>query len=87
MNREQAVAKIHSVVATIVHVPQEKVTDDSRFVEDLGMDSLHMTEVGIGLEEEFDLEIPVEHLMEYSKVGELYGYVERRTSERAKVKS
>jgi len=52
------------------------VTPQSKFVEDLGADSLDVVELVMALEEEFDIEIPDEDAEKIATVGEAVKYIE-----------
>lgn len=39
------------------HAPEEKITEEACFIEDLGMDSLDLVECVMAIEEEFGVEI------------------------------
>ncbi|MCD6238155.1 MAG: acyl carrier protein [Thermotogae bacterium] len=65
--------RLKEVVAEHLNLPVEEVKDDSRFVEDLGADSLDTVELLMKLEQEFDLQIPdedAESLRDISAVKE-----------------
>lgn len=48
---------VKEVVAEQLNVSIEEIKDDSKFVEDLGADSLDVVELVMALEEKFDIEI------------------------------
>ncbi len=56
-------------------VDHQKLVPKARFVEDLGADSLDTVELVMGLEEEFDIEIPDEHAEMIKTVGGALDYV------------
>ena len=45
------------LIAELMGVPSESVNPTDNLVDDLGSDSLHLIEILMGLEEEFDIEI------------------------------
>lgn len=47
-----------------------EITDESKFVDDLGMDSLDCIELTMALEEEFDIDIPDEQADACQTVGQ-----------------
>jgi acyl carrier protein len=49
--------KIKEVVAEQLAVNVDDITADSKFVDDLGADSLDIVELVMAIEEEFDIEI------------------------------
>ena len=70
--------KVKQVVAEQLGVDESAVTMDASFVEDLGADSLDIVELIMGLESEFDIEIPDEDAEKISTVGDAYNYIKDR---------
>ena len=63
-------------------VERDSIADDTRFVDDLGADSLDVVELTMALEEEFDLpEIPEDDLKILFTVGDLIEYIGRYTDD------
>ena len=52
--------KLQKIIAEVLNVDAQEVTMDTTFVEDLGADSLDIFQIIMGIEEEFDIEIPNE---------------------------
>lgn len=50
--------KIRAIIAEVLSVAEEDITLESTFIEDLGADSLDVFQIVMGIEEEFDIEIP-----------------------------
>ena len=67
---------IEKIIAENLNIDQGLIKDDSNFVNDLGADSLNIVEVIMGIEEEFDIEIPDEDAETLHTVGELRQYIE-----------
>lgn len=57
MNREELTAKVFKTTVEHLGVEEEKVTEEARFVEDLGADSLDVIELVMAFEELFGVEI------------------------------
>ena len=49
--------KMQDIIAEVMNVPKEDITPDTKFVDDLGADSLDIFQIIMGIEEEFDIEI------------------------------
>ena len=62
--------KLKKVIADVLNVDPEEITMESTFVDDLGADSLDVFQIIMGLEEEFDIEIPAEDAEEITTVEE-----------------
>jgi len=73
-----AAEKIKSVIAEQLGVKPEEVTDNAKFVEDLGADSLDTVELVMALEEEYGVEIPDEDAEKLTTVGEAIKYIEEK---------
>ena len=52
--------KLQKIIAEVLNVDTQEVSMDTTFVEDLGADSLDIFQIIMGIEEEFDIEIPGE---------------------------
>ena len=74
MTKEEVVAKLKAIVSDRLDVEADQVTPEKNFVEDLGADSLDIVELIMGIEEEFEIEIPDEDAEKLSSVGEAMNY-------------
>ncbi len=54
---------------------EEEYTDESRLVEDLGLDSLDTLELLMAFEEEFDIELNEEEMEKLQTIGEVVKYL------------
>jgi len=54
---EATAGQIRSIIAERLDRKLEEITDEASFVDDLGADSLDLTELLMALEEEFNIEI------------------------------
>ena len=52
--------RVKSIVEQQLNVKKEEIKNESKFIEDLGADSLDTVELVMGLEQEFKTEIPDE---------------------------
>jgi acyl carrier protein len=75
MNKEEILGKVKAVVAEKLNVGEDQVTEDAKFVEDLGADSLDQVELIMALEDEFELKIPEEDAEKLLTVGSAVAYV------------
>ena len=74
MKKEEVMAKLVAIVSDRLDVEADQVTTEKTFVEDLGADSLDIVELIMGIEEEFDIEIPDEDAEKLTSVGEAMNY-------------
>lgn len=52
--------KLKKIITEVLNVDESEITMDTRFVDDLGADSLDVYQILMGVEEEFDIEIDVD---------------------------
>ena len=62
--------KLQSIIGEVLNIEPEEITLDSTFVDDLGADSLDLFQIIMGIEEEFDSEIPSEEAEKIVSVGD-----------------
>lgn len=62
--------KLKKVIAEVLNVDPEEITPESTFTDDLGADSLDVFQIIMGIEEEFDIEIPAEKAEKIETVEE-----------------
>ena len=62
--------KLQKIIAEVLNVVTQEVTMETTFVEDLGADSLDIFQIVMGIEEEFDIEIPTEQVEKIVSVGD-----------------
>ena len=62
--------KLQKMIAEVLNVDAQEVTMDTTFVEDLGADSLDIFQIIMGIEEEFDIEMPSEEVEQIVSVGD-----------------
>ena len=68
--------KLKKIIAEVLNVDVEEITMDTTFVDDLGADSLDIFQIIMGLEEEFDIEIPDDQVENIKTVGDIVKYIE-----------
>ena len=71
--------RVKKVVVEQLDVAEDEVTPQASFVDDLGADSLDVVELVMGLEEEFDIEIPDEDAEKITNVQEAVDYIESKS--------
>lgn len=62
--------KLQKIIAEVLNVDADEITMDTTFVDDLGADSLDVFQIIMGIEEEFDIEIPNEEAEKIVSVGD-----------------
>ena len=62
--------KIRDIIVEVLNVEESDVKMESTFIDDLGADSLDVFQIIMGLEEEFDIEIPSDEAEKIVTVGD-----------------
>lgn len=78
MQREQIMEGFAEVAVKLLNVKPEQVTEDARFDEDLGVDSLGLVEFVMEVEDVFGVKIPEEELDGIATVGQAADLVEQK---------
>lgn len=68
--------KVKKIIVEQLGANEEDVKPDAAFVEDLGADSLDLTELIMAMEEEFDIEIADDDAQKILKVQDAIDYIE-----------
>jgi acyl carrier protein len=69
--------EVKEVVVEQLSVNADEVKEESKFVEDLGADSLDVVELVMALEEKFDIEIPDEDAEKIATVNDAIKFIEK----------
>jgi len=69
--------RVKEVVARTLKVDIGRITNDSRFVEDLGAESIQSVELVAAFEEEFDIEMDEEEALEVKTVGRAVEFIKK----------
>ena len=69
--------RVKKIIIEQLGVKEDEVKSEASFVDDLGADSLDTVELVMGLEEEFDTEIPDEEAEKITTVQQAIDYVNK----------
>jgi len=72
--------EVKEVIVEQLNVSPEEVKPESKFVEDLGADSLDVVEMIMALEEKFEIEIPDSEAENIKTVQDVVDYIEKAKS-------
>lgn len=73
--------KVQEIIASNLDIDLERIQLNSRFKEDLDMDSIELMEVVMACEEEFGVEFPIEDADAIQKVEHAVSFIEKLTKE------
>ena len=77
--------KLRDIIVEVLNVDENEVTMESTFIDDLGADSLDVFQIIMGIEEEFDIEIPNEEAEKIVTVGDAVEQIKKAVSEQSYV--
>ena len=67
--------RVKSIVVKQLGVKEEEIKNESKFIDDLGADSLDTVELVMALEEEFETEVPDEEAEKITTVQQAVDYI------------
>lgn len=73
----ESIDRIKKIIVDQLGVDENKIKEDSSFIDDLGADSLDIVELIMAFEEEFDIEIPDEDAEKMKTVGDAVKYLNK----------
>ena len=62
--------KIKAIIAEVLNIDADSITEDTTFVDDVGADSLDIFQIIMGIEEEYDIELDNESVEQIQTVGD-----------------
>lgn len=69
--------RIKKVTVELLKVDEAKVSEDARFVEDLGAESVQSIELVAAFEEEFDIEMDEDAALGVKTVGDAVAFIDK----------
>ena len=64
--------RLISAIAEVLDLDKSTITADSKFVDDLGADSLDILEIIMGIEDEFGIQVPTDEAESIVTVGDAF---------------
>jgi len=75
MEKDEILERVCEVVSDVLGVNLQDVTPESRFVEDLGAESIQSIELVAAFEEEFDIELDEEAALQVQTVAKAVDFI------------
>ena len=72
--------KLQNIIADVLNIDKEKITPETTFVDDLGADSLDVFQIIMGIEDEFDIQIPDDAAESIVKVNDAVVQIQNATN-------
>ena len=73
--------KIRDIIVEVLNVEESDVKMEFTFIDDLGADSLDVFQIIMGLEEEFDIEIPSDEAEKIVTVGDAVEQIKKAVNQ------
>lgn len=77
---ELVAEKVRNIVSKQMGVSNDKITEQTSFVNDLGADSLDTVELIMEFENAFDMNIPDEDAEKIQTIGDAINYIEEKVN-------
>ena len=71
--------KLQEIIADVLNVNADEITMETKFVDDLGADSLDIFQIIMGIEEAFDIEIDNDDAEKIVTVGDAVEQIKNAT--------
>lgn len=75
MEKQQIFEKITTLISESTDFAKEKISMDTSFQNDLGLDSMRLVGAIVAVEDLFDIEIPDNKLFKIKTIGDLVDYI------------
>lgn len=73
--------KLKNIIADVLNVDPDEITEETTFTDDLGADSLDLYQILMGLEEEFGVTVDQEKVIDIKTVGEALELIRKEAGE------
>jgi acyl carrier protein len=75
MDKNEVQKRVKKVIAKVLKVSEESISDNSNFIFDLGADSLQSVELVAAFEEEFQIEMEEDKALEVQTVSDAVEFI------------
>ncbi|HSL88746.1 MAG TPA: acyl carrier protein [Ignavibacteriaceae bacterium] len=75
MDKNEVQKQVKKVIAKVLKVSEESISDNSNFIFDLGADSLQSVELVAAFEEEFQIEMEEDKALEVQTVSDAVQFI------------
>ena len=75
VSNDETFDKFRACAVEVLQVPEDKITKEARFAEDLDADSLDLVELVMALEETFDVDVDETELEGIETIGQAYDLI------------
>lgn len=77
MNDNDIFKRVCSIIANVLGVDEDEITQETTFDDDLGADSLDIAQIVMDIEDEFDIHVDENEITKITTVGEAVEMIEK----------
>lgn len=77
------VAELRELIADVLDIDADAITEDAHFIEELGVDSLLALELAVTLERRFEIKIESNEIVDVVRLRDVVALLTRKVSEAA----
>ena len=70
--------ELRNIISTTLGIKKEDIKDDSKFIDDLGADSLDIAELVLNIEDHFNIKVNDEEVGKFKTVKDVMDYLSRK---------
>ena len=78
MSRQEIEEKVRAFLIDDLEIDEEKITDDAKLKEDMGIDSLDYVDIVVIVEKNFGFKIKPEEMTKVKTLSQFYDYIESK---------
>lgn len=80
MKREEIEEKVRAFLIDELEIDEEKISNDARLKEDMGIDSLDFVDIVVIVDKYFGFKIKPEEMADVMTLGQFCDYIERKVN-------
>ena len=73
-------ARVKAIIADQLGITEDEIKPESKFIEDLGADSLDIVELIMAIEEKFGVEIADDQAQGFATVGDVWSFLNKNNA-------
>ena len=80
MTRQEIESKVKTFLIDDLEIDEDKINDDAKLKDDLGIDSLDLVDIVVIVEKNFGFKIKPEEMKGVVALKDFYDYIEKKTA-------
>ncbi len=80
MSRQEIEEKVRAFLIDDLEIDEEKIKDDAKLKEDMGIDSLDFVDIVVIVEKNFGFKIKPEEMKDITTLSEFCNYIEQKVN-------